>query len=215
MSDYPAYPNDKDLFQDGKASDLSHDGRVKVLVVSGAFAADGTIRDVKVRAKSLSRRQISLPSVGTYGLEMRTDKGVYGVIGFEPYMISGNRKPNRGFNLVAPYTDKLTKLVIRQGKNVLFTKNDGPTNLDIVLSVGEGKSKWGKSTATIRWKVIGDVSKAAEQIVEFSPDLGLTWHPIAALSGDRRDITINPKNVPASKRAHRHISIRWNDRPAR
>ncbi len=195
-SDFPNYP-------------AGNGERIKVLIVSGAVASDGRVHSMKVNAKSLPRKQLQISTAGKYSLELHSDKGLDHVIGFEPYVVAGSRGPSWGFNLVAPYNDQLAKLVIRHGKDVLLTKQDRPTKLDVVLEASGGKDNatLGKATQIIRWKVVGDISEAAEQVVEYSADNGKTWYPIAALPGHKRQFPIDFSNLPPSKHGRFAVSV--------
>ena len=187
--------------------------RMESLVLSGVVPLNGAIESFRVLRKPV------LPSVfanasGDWALTAFDANGA--VLHKIPFRIrtspaEGDAPESRSFSVVVPWEKQLSRISIadEQGK-VVFEKSASAHAPVLTLLSPQPGDVWQTNQGEgqpIEWLAMDSDQDAMRVFVQYSPDLGETWHPLAWLDENQKRHLVDIKDLEATEKALIYVSV--------
>jgi hypothetical protein len=157
----------------------------------------------------IRRRVPGLPAsraAGEYALLLRDSAGaVIHAVPFSARRGTG-RDTTPSFVVAAPADPRIHGIEITRGQTTLLRLTASPRPPEVALLAPAPGEVWGQGVQRIAWRAWDPDGDSLTVLVQYSPDAGATWLPLALVGGGRSEIRVDARDLRSSRAALVYVS---------
>lgn len=143
---------------------------------------------------------------GEYALVLRDSAGaVIRSVPFSAWRASG-RDTTPAVVVAAPADSRIRAIEVARGQTTIFRRAASASPPSVTLLAPLPGEVWSQGVQRIAWRAADPDGDSLTVLVQYSPDAGQTWLPLALMGDDQGEITVDVRDLQPSRAALVYVS---------